>query len=48
MLGDRIDDLMLKMGVKQLHQNRCNVLAMASDTKNHAYRDHQIESFEKR
>ena len=28
MLGDKIDDLMVKMGVKCLHRNGCNVLAM--------------------
>ncbi len=47
MLGDKIDDLMVKMGVKWLHRNGCNVLAMASDTKDYAYHDYPIESFEK-
>lgn len=47
MLGDKIDDLMVKIGVKWLHQNGCNVLAMASDTKDYAYHDYPIESFEK-
>lgn len=27
MLGDRIDDLMVKTGVKWLHKNGCNVMA---------------------
>ena len=47
MLGDRIDDLMVKMGVKWLHRNGCNVLTMASDTKDYAYHDYPIESYEK-
>lgn len=36
MFGDKIDDLMVKMGVKWLHRNGCNVLTMASDTKDYA------------
>ncbi len=40
LLGDKIDDLMVKIGVKWLHQNVCNVLAMASDTKDYAYHDY--------
>ena len=47
MLGDRIDDLMVKMGVKWLHRNGCNVMTMASDTKDYAYHDYPIESYEK-
>jgi hypothetical protein len=47
MLGDRIDDLMVKMGVKWLHRNGCNVLTMASDTKDYAYHDYPIESYER-
>ncbi|MBR3045663.1 MAG: acyl-CoA thioester hydrolase [Oscillospiraceae bacterium] len=47
MLGDKIDDLMVKMGVKWLHRNGCNVLTMASDTKDYSYHDYPIESFEK-
>ena len=47
MLGDRIDDLMVKMGVKWLHKNGCNVLTMASDTKDYAYHDYPIECYEK-
>ena len=46
MLGDRIDDLMVKMGVKWLHKNGCNVLTMASDTKDYAYHDYPIECYE--
>ena len=47
MLGDKIDDLMVKMGVKWLHRNGCNVLTMASDTKDYSYHDYPIESYEK-
>ena len=47
MLGDRIDDLMVKTGVRWLHRNGCNVMTMASDTKDYAYHDYPIESFEK-
>jgi hypothetical protein len=47
MLGDKIDDLMVKTGVRWLHRNGCNVMAMASDTKDYAYHDYPIESFEK-
>ena len=47
MLGDKIDDLMVKMAVKWLHRNGCNVLAMASDTRDYSYHDYPIESFEK-
>lgn len=47
MLGDKIDDLMVKMGVKWLHRNGCNVMAMASETRDYAYHDYPIESFEK-
>ena len=47
MFGDNIDDLMMKMGVKWLHRNGCNVMTMASDTKDYAYHDYPIESFEK-
>ena len=46
MLGDRIDDLGVKMGVKWLHRNGCNVLTMASDTKDYAYHDYPIECYE--
>jgi hypothetical protein len=46
MLGDKIDDLMVKMGVKWLHRHGCNVIAIASDTKDYAYHDYPIESFE--
>lgn len=46
MLGDKIDDLMVKMGVKWLHRNGCNVMAMASETRDYAYHDYPIESFE--
>ena len=47
MLGDRIDDLMVKMGVKWLHRNGCNVLTMASETKDYAYHDYPIECYER-
>ena len=47
MLGDGIDDLGVKMGVKWLHRNGCNVLTMASDTNDYAYHDYPIESYEK-
>lgn len=47
MLGDRIDDLMVKMGVKWLHKNGCNVMAMSSESKDYAYHDYPIESYEK-
>ena len=47
MLGDRIDDLMVKTGVRWLHRNGCNVMTMASDTRDYAYHDYPIESFEK-
>lgn len=47
MLGDRIDDLMVKMGVKWLHRKGCNVMAMSSETKDYAYHDYPIESYEK-
>lgn len=47
MLGDKIDDLMVKMGVKWLHRNGCNVMTMASDTNDYAYHEYPIESFER-
>lgn len=47
MLGDRIDDMMVKMGVKWLHRKGCNVMAMSSETKDYAYHDYPIESYEK-
>ena len=47
MLGDKIDDLMVKTGVKWLHRKGCNVMVMASDTKDYAYHDYPIESFKK-
>ena len=47
MLGDNIDDLMVKTGVKWLHRNGCNVLTMASDTKDYSYHDYPIECYEK-
>ena len=47
MLGDKIDDLMVKTGVRWLHRNGCNVMAMASDTKDYAYHSYPLESFEK-
>lgn len=47
MLGDKIDDLMVKIGVRWLQKNGCNVMAMASDTKDYAYHDYPIECFEK-
>ena len=47
MLGDKIDDLMVKMGVKWLHRNCCNVMTMASDTNDYAYHEYPIESFER-
>ncbi|MBQ9209412.1 MAG: acyl-CoA thioester hydrolase [Oscillospiraceae bacterium] len=47
MLGDKVDDLMVKAGVKWLHKNSCNVLAMTSDTKDYAFHDYPIESFER-
>ena len=47
MLGDRIDDMMVKMGVKWLHKKGCNVMAMSSETKDYAYHDYPIESYEK-
>ena len=46
MLGDRIDDLMVKMGVKWLHQQDCNVLTMAPETNDYAFHNYQIEYFE--
>ena len=47
MLGDNIDDLMVKMGVKWLHKNGCNVMTYATETKDYAWHDQPIESFEK-
>ena len=47
MLGDKVDDLMVKAGVKWLHKNGCNVLAVTSDTKDYAFHDYPIESFER-
>ena len=47
MLGDKIDDLMVKIGARWLQKNGCNVMAMASDTKDYAYHDYPIECFEK-
>lgn len=47
MLGDRIDDMMVKMGVKWLHRKGCNVMAMSSESKDYAYHDYPIESYEK-
>ena len=47
MLGDKIDDSMVTMGVKWLHKNGCNVMAMSSDTGDYAYHDYPIESYEK-
>ena len=46
MLGDRIDDTMVKMGVRWLHRNGCNVMAMATETRDYAYHEYPIESFE--
>ncbi|MBQ8978845.1 MAG: acyl-CoA thioester hydrolase [Oscillospiraceae bacterium] len=47
MLGDNIDDLMAKMGVKWLHSNGCNVMTYATSTKDYAWHDQPIESFER-
>ena len=47
MLGDKADDLMVKMGVKWLHRNGCNVLACATESKDYSWHDQPIESFEK-
>ena len=47
MLGDKIDNLMVKIGARWLQKNGCNVMAMASDTKDYAYHDYPIECFEK-
>ena len=46
MLGDRIDDLMAKTGVKWLHQQGCNVLTMAPETNDYAFHNYPIEYFE--
>ena len=46
MLGDRIDDLMARMGVKWLQQLDCNVLTMAPETKDYAFHNYKIEYFE--
>ena len=46
MLGDRIDDAMVKMGVKWLHGQGCNVLTMAPETKDYAFHNFKIEYFE--
>ncbi len=47
MLGDNIDDLMVKMGVKWLHKNGCNVMTYATESKDYSWHDQPIESFEK-
>ena len=47
MLGDKLDDMMVKMGVKWLHDQACNVLTMTSETEDYAFHDFQIEYFEK-
>ncbi len=46
MLGDKIDDLMAKMGVKWLHAQGCNVLTMAPETKDYSFHEFKIEFFE--
>jgi hypothetical protein len=46
MLGDKIDDAMVKMGVKWLHGQGCNVLTMAPETKDYAFHNFRIEYFE--
>lgn len=47
MLGDRVDDLMVKTGVKWFHERECNVMAMAPDTKDYAFHNYKIEYFER-
>lgn len=47
MLGDQIDDLMVKMGVRWLHENGCNVMTYATESKDYSWHDQPIESFEK-
>ena len=47
MLGDKIDDMMVRMGVKRLHRLGCNVLAMAPETNDYAFHNYKIEYFEK-
>ncbi len=47
MLGDKVDDLMVKTGVKWLHRLGCNAMAMSSETRDYAYHDYPIESYER-
>ena len=47
MLGDRVDDTMLKMGVKWFHKHGFNVLAMAPETKDYSFVNYKIEYFER-
>lgn len=47
MLGDKIDDMMVKMGAKWFHRQDCNVLTMAPETNDYAFHNYKIEYFEK-
>ena len=47
MLGDKIDDNMVKTGAKWLHRQGCNVLTMAPETNDYAFHDYKIEYFER-
>lgn len=47
MLGDSSDDRMVVSGVKWLHKQGCNVMAMSPGKKDYGHHDYPLERFEK-
>ena len=46
MLGDDIDDLLAKAGVKWLHDQKCNVLTMAPAKHDYGHHEYPLERIE--